>query len=46
MTEKKETTVPNPSVGADGEQPISETASTIPDSAGDYNPAEPDDGVK
>ena len=42
MTEKKETTVPNPSVGADGEQPISETASTIPDSAGDYNPAEPD----
>ena len=38
--EYEKTTVPNPSVGADGEQPISETVSTIPDSAGDYNPAE------
>ena len=39
MTEKKETTVPNPSVGADGEQPISETSVSIPDAAGNYNPA-------
>ena len=42
MTETKETTAPNPSVGADGEQPIPETNQSIPDSAGDYNPAELD----
>ena len=42
MTETKETTVPNPSVGADGEQPISETSVSIPDAAGNYNPAELD----
>ena len=40
--EQEKTTAPSPSVGADGEQPISETVSNIPDSAGDYNPAEPD----
>ena len=39
MTETKETTVPNPSVGADGEQPISETSVSIPDAVGNYNPA-------
>jgi len=42
LTETKETTVPNPSVGADGEQPISETSVSIPDAAGNYNPAELD----
>lgn len=31
-----------PSVGADGEQPISETSVSIPDAAGNYNPAELD----
>ena len=40
--EQEKTTAPSPSVGADGEQPISETVSNIPDSAGDYNPAVPD----
>ena len=40
--EQEKTTVPNPSVGADGEQSISETNQSIPDSSGDYNPAELD----
>ena len=38
-TVSKETTVPNPSVGADGEQPISKTSVSIPDAAGNCNPA-------
>ena len=40
--EYKETAAPIPPVAADGEQPISESASNIPDSARDYNPAGPD----
>ena len=40
--EYKETAAPTPPVAADGEQPISETVSNIPDIAGEYNPAESD----